>query len=290
MEQLTMNQDTTFTDQEAEQVLSGICIPPCPAILTKLIQALRGDEPNFGKISQLISEDASLSAAMLQTVNSAFYGLRVKATTVQQAIILLGLREVRRLATRILLRDAFSNCNMERMEKYWEYSSAIAQLSSVLAERFGGGVRDEVYTFALFRDCGMLAMMDSYENYTPVLPGEAPAGGDVIALENMLHNMNHARVGANLAKIWLLPEEIYEPILWHHDYLSSAQARAKLNPAHARHIALALVAEWIYVKHTTGSDSPDWHDGHVHVLKDLNTTLEDLEAVMAQITETSGIF
>jgi HD-like signal output (HDOD) protein len=286
-----MDQLKTFTDKEAEQVLSGICIPPSPVILTKLMQAFRGDEPNFDKVSQLISEDASLSAAMLHTVNSAFYGLRVKATSVKQAIILLGLREVRRLATRVLLRDAFPHCSSARMEQYWESSAAIAQISSLVAEYFGGSDGDEVYTFALFRDCGMLAMMDSYQNYSPVLPGEAlPDGGDVVARENKLHRINHARVGANLAKIWLLPEAIYQPILWHHDYSNLAQGREKIGPEHARHIALALVAEWIYVKQTAGTESAEWRNGCVYVLQDLNTTLEDLEAVMAQTIETSGIF
>jgi HD-like signal output (HDOD) protein len=222
-----MDQNAMFTDTEAEQVLSGICIPPCPAILAKLMKEMRGDEPDFKKIGQSISEDASLAAAMLQTVNSAFYGLRTKATSVQQAITLLGLREVRRLATRVLLREAFSNGSSERMEQYWESSSAIAQISAYLAGHFGGFDRDEAYTFALFRDCGMLAMMDSYEDYMPVLPGEPlPSERNVIALEEKLHNMNHARVGANLAKLWLLPEEIHKSILWHHDYTTLLQGRA----------------------------------------------------------------
>ncbi len=286
-----MEQTTTFTDKDAEQVLSGICIPPCPAILTKLMQALRGEEPDFGKISQLISEDASLAAAMLQTVNSAFYGLRVKATSVQQAIILLGLREVRRLATRVLLRDAFSNCSSERMEKYWESSSAIAQVSSFLADHFGGVDRDEVYTFALFRDCGMLAMMDSYENYAPVLPGEAlPSGLNVVAHENKMYNVNHALVGANLAKIWLLPEEISESILYHHDYTAIRESRGKISDAQARRIALALVAEWIYVRQTTATESPDWRSGWAFALETLHTTMEDLEDILEKAMLESGVF
>ncbi len=286
-----MGENTTFTDNEAEGVLSGICIPPCPAILTKLMKEMRGDEPDFGKISQLVSEDASLAAAMLQTVNSAFYGLRTKATSVQQAIILLGLREVRRLATRVLLRDTFSNGSSERMEQYWESSSTIAQISAFLADHFGGFDRDEAYTFALFRDCGMLAMMDSYEDYTPLLPGDAvPQEGNAVALENKLHNMNHALVGANLAKIWLLPEEIHQSILWHHDYTTMSQGREKIGAAHARRIALTLVAEWIYVKQTTATESPDWRKGSIFALKDLHTTMEDLEAVMTQTMQAPGIF
>lgn len=286
-----MDQNTAFTDREAEQILSGICIPPCPAILAKLTKEMRGDDADFKKISALISEDASLAAAMLQTVNSAFYGLRTKATSVQQAIMLLGLRQVRQLVTRVLMRDAFSNGSSELMEAYWESSSTIAQVSAYLAGHFGGFDRDEAYTFALFRDCGMLAMMDSYEDYKPVLPGESlPEGADVIAHEDKQHNMNHARVGANLAKMWLLPEEIYHPILWHHEYATLQQGRKDIPGTYALHIALALVAEWIYVRQVKGTESAEWARGGAFALAVLGKTMEDLEAAMADTMQDSGIF
>lgn len=286
-----MDQNNAFTDREAEQILSGICIPPCPAILAKLTKEMRGDDADFKKISTLISEDASLAAAMLQTVNSAFYGLRTKATSVQQAIMLLGLRQVRQLVTRVLMRDAFSNGSSELMEAYWESSSTIAQVSAYLAGYFGGFDRDEAYTFALFRDCGMLAMMDSYEDYKPVMPGEALTdGGDVIAFEDKQHNMNHARVGANLAKMWLLPEEIYHPILWHHDYATLQKGREDIPPNYARYIALTLVAEWLYVKQIKGTESAEWARGGAFALAVLGKTMEDLEAAMADTMQESGIF
>jgi HD-like signal output (HDOD) protein len=255
------------------------------------MKEMRGEDADFKKISSLISEDASLAAAMLQTVNSAFYGLRSKATSVQQAIFLMGLRQVRHMVTRVLLRDTFSDCDSEYMEQYWESSATVAQISAFLADRLGGINRDEAYTFSLFRDCGMLAMLDSYQDYVPVLPGAAlPPGGDVIAHEDKVHKMNHARVGANLAKMWLLPEEIYQPILWHHDYAYLQQKQAEMPAAYARYIALALIAEWIYVKQTTGQDSPEWPRGSAFALATFDLDMEQLEALMERTMQESGIF
>lgn len=286
-----MDQNTEFSDSDAEQVLAGICIPPCPAILTKLMKEMREDEPDFEKISRLISEDASLAAAMLRTVNSAFYGLRTQASSVQQAINLLGLRQIAQLVTGVLLRDAFSSGSSERMDDYWESSSTIAQISAYLAGQFAGFNRDQAYTFALFRDCGMLAMMDSYQDYKPVLPGDAlPEDTEIIQQEQALHHMNHALVGSNLAKMWLLPEDIHQCILWHHDYVTLTQGRENIPAAHAKQIALALVAEWIYVKQTTGRDSAEWRKGCVFVLEDLQTSADELESVMTQTMQDSGIF
>ena len=147
-----MEQESAILDDNTEKILEGICIPPCPAILTKLMQEMRSDDPDFPKISKLISTDASMAAAMLKTVNSPFYGLRSPATSVQQATALLGLRSVAQLVTGLLLRNAFSSGSSELMDEYWESSSTIAQISAVLARQIKGVDRDEAYTFALFRD------------------------------------------------------------------------------------------------------------------------------------------
>ena len=204
---------------------------------------------------------------------------------------LLGLRQVSQLITGVLLRAAFSNGSSERMDDYWESSSTIAQISAYLAGHFDGFNRDQAYTFALFRDCGMLAMMDSYDDYKPVLPGDSlPDSDDIIANEDKQHQMNHALVGSNLAKIWLLPEDIQLSILWHHDYITLLQGREKIPVAHARQIALTLVAEWIFGKQTAGIESQDWRKSSVFVMEDLGTTAEELDTAMTQTMQDSGIF
>ncbi len=273
-------------DDEARQVLSDICIPPCPAILTKVMQEMRGDDPDFRKIGILIGGDASLSAAMLQTVNSPFYGLRSKATSVQQAVALLGLRNVVQVVTGLLLRNAFPACDGELLEDYWDSSSAIARINAVLARKFKGPNSDEAHTFALFRDCGMLAMMDAYKDYVPVFAGaETEDSRGVTSVENERHHIDHARIGYNLAKIWLLPEEICQAVLWHHDYSVLQGGQAGISAGATRHIALALAAEWMFVKRTMGIDSPEWLRGGDFALALLGVELSDLDAIRMELSD-----
>ena len=75
-----------IVDKDADKIVREIGIPPCPAILTKLLKEMREDEPDYNKASKLIGADVSLAAAMLKTVNSAFFGLATKATSVNQAL------------------------------------------------------------------------------------------------------------------------------------------------------------------------------------------------------------
>ena len=78
-------------EHEAEQVVREIGIPPCPGTLTSVVREMRRDEPDLRKLSDLLGSDVALSATMLKTVNSPFYGLKTKAGTIQQALSILGL-------------------------------------------------------------------------------------------------------------------------------------------------------------------------------------------------------
>lgn len=275
-----MTNELEVLDREAEEIINDIGIPPCPAILTTLMREMREDEPDFVKLGKLIGSDVSLAAAMLKTVNSPFYGLRTKATSVQQAITLLGLRNVAQIVTSLLLRQAFPGGATEVLEEFWEVSSAIAGLSALLARKLKGMGRDEAYTFALFRDCGMLAMLGNFEGYKPKLPGaKADADTSITDAEDAQFGMNHARLGCRLAKTWLLPEDTCNAILWHHDYAALADGRAGLSPTALGNIAVTLAAQQVYCRNKMGLADAEWRRGGEFALAHLGIGQDVLDAL-----------
>ena len=276
----TMTNELEVLDREAEEIINDIGIPPCPAILTTLMREMREDEPDFVKLGKLIGSDVSLAAAMLKTVNSPFYGLRSKATSVQQAITLLGLRNVAQIVTGLLLRQAFPGGADDALEEFWTVSSAVATLSALLARKLKGMGRDEAYTFALFRDCGMLAMLGNFEGYKPKLPGVKVEGeGGIIAVEDRLYNMNHARLGARMAQTWLLPEDTCGAILHHHEFDALREGRTGLSPTAVGNIAVALAAQYLYCRNKMGLTDPDWKSAGDFALAQLNVDQEALDAL-----------
>ena len=280
-----MESDFEVLDREAEQIVREIGIPPCPAILTKLMQEMRSDDPDFGKLGKMISGDVSLAATMLKTVNSPFYGLRNKATSVTQAIALLGLRHVAELVAGLLLRQAFPGGTSELMDEFWETSSGIAQINDLLVRHFKHVKRDGLQTFALFRDCGMLAMMQKFKNYKPVLPGAKQAcDASVTALEDTHHAINHARVGFQMAKTWLLPEGVCLAVLKHHDYDELQATGAGIPVASLQHIALTLAAESIFVKYELGATSTEWELGSAFALGQMGVTQDELDEIAVGIS------
>ncbi len=280
-----METDLEVLDREAGQIVKDIGIPPCPTILTKLMQEMRDDDPDFAKLGKLIGGDVSLAAGMLKTVNSPFYGLRTKATSVPQAIALLGLQNVAELVTGLLLRQAFPGGTSDQMDEYWETSSGIARINALLARQFTRIDRDAAHTFALFRDCGMLAMMQRFKGYKPVFAGCEPEDGDgIIVSEDKRYAMNHARVGHQMAKTWLLPDEICLAVLRHHDFAQLQADGAGLPAASLLHIALTLAAESIFVKQTMDVTSAEWKRGGEFALDQLGITQEKLDEIADKIS------
>lgn len=61
----------------------------------RLMMAITKDEPDVEEIEQIIAMDATLTYSLLRIVNSAYFALRNRATDVHQAIVALGLSQLR---------------------------------------------------------------------------------------------------------------------------------------------------------------------------------------------------
>ena len=61
----------------------------------RLLVAITKDEPDVTEIEQIISMDAMLTYSLLKIVNSAYFALRNRATEVHQAVVVLGLGQLR---------------------------------------------------------------------------------------------------------------------------------------------------------------------------------------------------
>jgi HD-like signal output (HDOD) protein len=73
-------------------------LPTLPGIAIKILEAVGKEQVNLKKLADIICADPPLSAKVLRLINSAFYGLVTKITSVQHAINLLGVNTIKNLA------------------------------------------------------------------------------------------------------------------------------------------------------------------------------------------------
>lgn len=278
-----MNTGSEVLERNADRIVREIGIPPCPAILTKLLRETRADEPDFRRVGQLVGGDVALASAVLKVANSPFYGLRTKAASVQQALALLGLTAVTQLVTGLLLRQAFSGATGPGMERYWKTSMATSLIAAVLCRETARGDGGVACTYGLFRDCGMPVMLHKYPIYADIFDGSALTPGEpVLEVENERYTTNHARVGAQLARTWYLPESFCFAVLHHHDVPCSSEIVAEAEAGALALIAIGLAAEQIYCA-ATGAVCDEWTLAGEWALFELDLTQEKFGAIAARV-------
>lgn len=245
-------------------MLKEIGIPPCPTIVIELVREIGTANPDYKRITDLISSDPGLGAAVLKTVNSPFYGLNRKATSVQQGCVYLGLRTTSLLISGLLLKRAFPEGDSEKIKEFWRATFTTAATAAALAPILRGVDRHDAHTYALFRDCGLAVMLAHETNgdATPPPPAKRAPKADGMIGEFAI---NHAWIGHVLAQSWYLPDTISHAILHHHDALAISEGKIKLDTPTTRLIALGVLAEQLNALQARRTSCADWQAGKVLV-------------------------
>jgi len=200
-------------EAEALAAVNRLNVPPCPYVLSEIGRELRREVPDVRRIADQITHDATSSAVILMTVNSAFYGLTSKARSVQQAIADLGLDHTSYLLAGLLLRNAFPSSDKGALMRFWDTSMEIALCAAYIASELGTVDRDEAYTYALFRDVGRAVLICKFDDYDEASGESTP---NIAIAEKHRFGTDHTVIGAELARDLQLPDEMIEAILWHH--------------------------------------------------------------------------
>lgn len=266
-----------------------IGIPPRPTILAQIEQETAKDNPDFIYLAKLLSHDVGLSAGMIKVANSPFFSFGKKVPSIQEALLVLGLKLVVNTVAGLSLQQAFKH--VPNMERFWDASAATAEISAMLVKQIGNGIGirpEDAHTFALFRDCGIPMLMIPFPEYRDILiRANQETSLSFTDIEDQAISLNHAMVGAELAEDWLLPADTCLAIRHHHDI---AALNGKLDiPLRSRHlIAVAQLAEHLIQERTAQSQTSEWQKLGSDCLACLDLAADDLPALadtcMAEIS------
>lgn len=204
-----------------ERIIDSIDkLPTLPIIYTKLTNIL--DQPNaaINKIANVISEDQTIAAKVLKIVNSVFYGFPNKIASLQRAVVILGLKEIKNLvlATSILKMFGQQKSGHELdMKSFWKHSTGCAISAKVLAEVAYLRNPEDVFTGGLLHDIGKLIhALHLPQEFSSVMSNIEDTGMPIIESEKNILGFTHAQTGGILAEKWGFPEEAINMITEHH--------------------------------------------------------------------------
>lgn len=277
--------DASDLDLQLESSLREIGIPPRPRILELINLEARAGEPDFNALASLIQSDVALSAGLIKTANSPFFGYRQKTRNVRDALLMLGLMVAANAIAGLVLRRVFPA--LQTMERFWDASQRTGELSAWLVRRLGiryGVTAEDAYTFGLFRDCGIPVLMQRYDGYAGILArANVSDTHRFTEIESAEIPTHHAVVGALLAQSWWLPESFCLGIRRHHDPALLAPVGAGAGGASGRLVALAQLAEKLHQDLTGLNQTREWDKLGTGTLEALELTEADQAELLPEI-------
>jgi diguanylate cyclase (GGDEF)-like protein len=225
-------------------------LPSMPGVALKLIEAIQKPDPNLRQIASFISSDAALSAKVLKLINSPFYGLINKVTTIDQAIRLLGLNTVKNLSLSLILKTSFlrKGAGGLNLSGFWKEALTGAIAAKMLAERVKIKNAEDAFFLGLLENIGSLTLAYLLPDQYSMVQSEVQTKKiSAHEAENQVFGFNHMDVGALLTQSWGLPEMFHVPIQHHHGVENlpeccSSDIRARTAILHLSSLYIELIS------------------------------------------------
>jgi len=195
---------------------SPLLIPPRPEVLMSIQDLMREEEPNVEAIANLIKEDVSLYTILLSAVNSPWMGLAQPATSIEQAIMLMGLDRVYTLIQAAAVRNSFVAVKIP--ESFWTAAIDVAGVCSSLANRYTGVDRNSAYSTGMLHNAGIAIMSNEFPEFRKFMKEHGDLNADELCIkERDTFDTDHFLQGAMMAKDWFLGDDValairYQPL------------------------------------------------------------------------------
>ena len=193
-----------------EAAIKGL--PSLPTVITRILEETEREDVSITEVERLLSSDQELVSTILKIVNSSYYGLPGQVRTISQAIVILGLRQVRNLVlgvhamTAILPKD---HRNPGHLQLLWNESLATAIGSRIIGKQksIGEVEAEHVYVGGLLRRIGKLFLFAYFEDKLIECNALVEKWNlSELAAEEQILGLNHYEIGGLLAENWRLPE------------------------------------------------------------------------------------
>jgi HD-like signal output (HDOD) protein len=204
-------------------------LPPVAAHVLKLLE---DENIDIRTIAKAIESDASLTMKLLRVANSPLYAIRTEITSIQQAIITLGLNRLTNIVLGVSIFSRFlinsQKDASEIIEKFWWHSSCTGIVAKAVSTKIKRYFRENEFIGGLLHDIGKLAMLQydavKYKKVIDIIQNEKIID---TAAEREIFGTDHTEVGEQIAILWKLPEELTS-IISFHDNPSNAPAHKEL--------------------------------------------------------------
>ncbi|MDJ0832275.1 MAG: HDOD domain-containing protein [Gammaproteobacteria bacterium] len=196
-------------------------LPSLPEIYVRVAELLGSDDSTAPQIGEALQTDPMLTAKILTMINSAYYGLPNKVTSISHAVALLGRGLLKHMLLRSVLGDVFSNINIPNfsMQDFWHHSVKTAIIARHLAMQNVNILDHEAFfTAGLLHDIGKLVIAKATPHALAKINEKVENEDmDPLEAETAILGFTHLEVGGALMQKWGMPPLLTQCVISHHD-------------------------------------------------------------------------
>lgn len=205
-------------------VNSTIELPTMPEVLIKLNDVMADPDSSADSVAEVVSKDPAVATNMLRIVNSAYYGLPVRVSSVHLAVSVLGFNMTKKIALKAAVFSVFGR-KRDKIQQFdplafWRhaiFTGVAARLVGQQSPEFADSHAEDLYIAGLLHDIGKIILLEkACPRYLACLRKAAQAQRPEIDVELEDFGFTHADVGSVLAIKWSLPEDLAIAIRYHH--------------------------------------------------------------------------
>lgn len=228
-------------------------LPPMPHVASRAVSMVEDPRTSARDLAELLSTDTALAARVLKIANSAMFCRQREITTLNQAIMVIGLKALKGIVVAATLRQM--NKSLSAVQKLiWENSMCSAMSSMLIAKRLRRPFVDEIFLLGLLHSLGQIVLLAQPElagAYQEVLALIKGKHHDYAVAEQEVYGFAHPLIGALVAKKWNFSAESCQVILHYRDPIEG------LSTDNEQDQKTLIVALADLVSHAAGVGSPE---------------------------------
>jgi len=249
--------------QRIESIISNIDqLPPLPEVASKVINMVSDPDVSFKLVAQEISKNQAMTANILKLCNSAFFSKGKEITSIDRAIVTLGLKEVKDIvllvAAKPVLDKPVSGYDLAQGD-LWKQGLAVATMSRDIAiAKKRKDLSDIVFTGGIIHNVGKVVIaLFVQQAFRQIL--ELVQTGNIAfhVAEKEIMGYNHQEVGEKILIKWNFPPVLRSIVRFYQDPAASP-------PEHMLEVSIVHIANAICLMGGVGIGS----DGLYHEIKD----------------------
>ena len=187
--------------------LKAVQWPVMPEVGQALVRTLSNDDVDTYTVCRIIGKDPALTATLLRMANSAMFGLSGTVDTLERAVNVVGLAQVRTRALSIcIVQSCHLPVGIDRME-FWRFCMLCAGYAQWLADLCD--VDDqEAWLCGMMLRLGEINLGQARPFCVPQIEAKPIHPGERWVRQRQLIGFDEGQITAELAQHWDFPESL----------------------------------------------------------------------------------